>query len=141
MAVALSGKVRRSPPAVVAPFRDTRLGFTAIVDKELSARYEKMVSDAPEHLKGLPWGKDFEVDVFRKPDFTALEVLTFATGGSCVPITTPRPSSLTCLFVGIPAGINIPNYYEIRESVGFKNVSLAVSAPYSFVSPPSHCFP
>ncbi|KAH9939262.1 aflatoxin-detoxifizyme [Epithele typhae] len=81
-------------------------GFTAIVDKALSAKYEKMVNDAPEHLKTLPWGTDFEVDVFRKPDFTALEILTFATGG-------------------IPAGINIPNYYEIRESIGFKNVSLA----------------
>ena len=63
-------------------------GFTAIVDKQLSAKYETLVNDAPELIKGLPWGKDFEVDVFRKPDFTALEVLTFATGG-------------------IPAGINV----------------------------------
>lgn len=81
-------------------------GFTAIVNKKLSAKYETLVDSAPALIKGLPWGKDFEVDVFKKPDFTALEVVSFATGG-------------------IPVGINIPNYYEIRESTGFKNVSLA----------------
>ncbi|RDB21380.1 Dipeptidyl peptidase 3 [Hypsizygus marmoreus] len=81
-------------------------GFTAIVNKQLSAKYESLVNGAPELIKVLPWGADFEVDVFRKPDFTALEVVSFATGG-------------------IPAGINIPNYYDVRESTGFKNVSLA----------------
>ncbi|KAG5342740.1 hypothetical protein C0989_008689 [Termitomyces sp. Mn162] len=80
--------------------------FTAIVNKQLSAKYEILVDNAPEYIKALPWGPDFEVDVFRKPDFTALEVVSFATGG-------------------IPAGINIPNYYDIRETTGFKNVSLA----------------
>ncbi|KDQ14073.1 hypothetical protein BOTBODRAFT_33184 [Botryobasidium botryosum FD-172 SS1] len=82
-------------------------GFTAIVNKTLSAKYEKLVDGAPELIKALPWGKDFEVDVFRRPDFTALEVVSFATGG-------------------IPAGINTTSsYYDIRESEGFKNVSLA----------------
>ncbi|TRM58673.1 peptidase family M49-domain-containing protein [Schizophyllum amplum] len=79
-------------------------GFTAIVNKQLSAKFETLVNSAPTLIQDLPWGKDFEVDVFRKPDFTALEVVSFATGG-------------------IPAGIN--NYYEVRESTGFKNVSLA----------------
>jgi dipeptidyl-peptidase-3 len=51
------------------------------VNKQLSAKYESLVNGAPELIKVLPWGKDFEVDVFRKPDFTALEVVSFATGG------------------------------------------------------------
>ena len=52
------------------------------MNKELSAKYEKLVNDAPNLIKGLPWGEEFEVDVFKKPDFTALEVLAFATGGT-----------------------------------------------------------
>lgn len=51
------------------------------MNKQLSAKYETLVNDAPNLIKVLPWGKDFEVDVFRKPDFTALEVVSFATGG------------------------------------------------------------
>ena len=68
-------------------------GFVAIVDKDMSSKYEKLVNDAPELIKVLPWGPNFEVDVFRKPDFTALRIVSFATGG-------------------IPAGINVrsPNF-------------------------------
>ncbi|CAH7671578.1 peptidase family M49-domain-containing protein [Phakopsora pachyrhizi] len=93
--------------AYVDPFamRAEWEGFTAIVNKELSKKFEALVDRADQLVKSLPWGKSFEVDVFRRPDFTALEILNFATGG-------------------IPAGINIPNYFDVRESVGFKNVSL-----------------
>ncbi|EUC66484.1 dipeptidyl peptidase III [Rhizoctonia solani AG-3 Rhs1AP] len=56
-------------------------GFSAIVNKALTAKFETMVKRAPELIRTLPWGKNFEVDVFRKPDFTALEVVSFATGG------------------------------------------------------------
>lgn len=64
-------------------------GFAAMVNKERTRAFKKLVDAAPAMIPKLPWSSEFEKDTFTPPDFTSLEVLSFACSG-------------------IPAGINIP---------------------------------
>jgi dipeptidyl-peptidase III len=57
-------------------------GFVALVDKYKSGILSDLVARAPQIISNLPWPPEFEIEKFLKPDFTSLDVLTFATSGT-----------------------------------------------------------
>ena len=81
-------------------------GLVSIVNKQRSKKYTELVEAYPEIIKHAPWPSTFCKDKFQRPDFTSLDVISFA-GPGC------------------PIGINIPNYDLVRNDFGFKNVFLA----------------
>lgn len=85
-------------------------GFVALIDEEKSKKYKKISQNGQNLSLYLPWNKErqnliYEKDKFNDPEFSSLNVVLFA--GSRAPI-----------------GINIPNYDDIRQNHGFKNVYL-----------------
>ena len=80
-------------------------GITALKDKNASTKYQVLVDNSQYFIDQLPWDKNFEKENFMSPDFTALDIVGFPT---------------TSIFIGI----NLPNYLDIHDKDGFKNLTL-----------------
>jgi len=83
-------------------------GWVAVVNKDESQKLTTLVDNAVNLIAELPWPKEFEKDEFKKPDFTSLEVVAFGCSGT-------------------PVGICLPNYDDIKQKFGYKNVNLGNS--------------
>ena len=80
-------------------------GFVAAVDAKESECLHEYVNNSAKILSTLPYPKEYERKTFKPPSYNAINILTYCSSG-------------------LPIGINIPNYDDIRLNVGFKNVSL-----------------
>lgn len=82
-------------------------GLVALVDKENTKKFSKLVENAGKLLypDRISWNEDFENYPFKEPDYNQIDVVCFASDGC-------------------PLGINIPNYDDIREKYGYKNVTI-----------------
>jgi dipeptidyl-peptidase III len=105
----------------VEPYRDPagiRSEFEALVaieNPEESGILQRLVDCSNTFIKRLPWARchtdnngkgPFEKSLFEPPSFASIHTLAYCS---------------TILF----DGINLPNYNDIRESHGFKNVVIA----------------
>lgn len=123
----LKAWVRDTAPAVenifgfVEPYRDpfgVRAEFEALVaiaDEHETELLTRLVDQSSDFIRELPWaaqssennGKGpFEKALFEPPDFSSIHALAY-----CSSIIFP--------------GINLPNYNDIRQECGFKNVIIA----------------
>ncbi|KAL9591610.1 MAG: hypothetical protein Q9179_007548 [Wetmoreana sp. 5 TL-2023] len=101
----------RDPFGIRAEFE----GVVAIADREGTKVLTRLVEESSKFIKLLPWAKGcsdhdgkgpFERSLFEPPDFSSIHALVYC-------------SSI------IFAGINLPNYNDIRQECGFKNVIIA----------------
>lgn len=105
----------------VEPYRDphgTRAefeGIVAISDLKETEVLANLVKHSSTFIRRLPWAENsvenggkgpFERALFDPPDFTSIHALAY-----CSSIVFP--------------GINLPNYNDIRQECGFKNVIIA----------------
>ena len=91
----------RDPSGIRAEYES----FVSCVDPKESRLLHKFVESSQIVLPLLPYTPEYERKTFNPPSYNALNILTFVTSS-------------------LPIGINIPNYEEVREHIGFKNVSL-----------------
>ncbi|ELR06233.1 hypothetical protein GMDG_02028 [Pseudogymnoascus destructans 20631-21] len=116
------GPVIENMIGFIEPYRDphgTRAefeGLVAISDSEETKLLKNLVDNSAKFIRRLPWsdshslendGKGpFEKELFESPDFASIHALAY-----CSTIIFP--------------GINLPNYNDIRQECGFKNVIVA----------------
>ncbi|KAJ2971703.1 hypothetical protein NUW58_g9342 [Xylaria curta] len=104
----------------IEPYRDPYgvrcewRGVISIADPQETAKLTTLVKDSTKFIRTLPWavpgdndGKGpFEKDEFRAPGFSVVHALAFVCSN-------------------IWEASNVPNYNDIRETYGFKNIVYA----------------
>ncbi|KAL2609542.1 hypothetical protein R1flu_028115 [Riccia fluitans] len=78
-------------------------GYVAVVNQTVSKQFRPLRERAEYFLSLLPWPKEFHAEKIQCPTFSCFEIFTFV-------------SSI------IPAGVNLPNYEDVRMAYGSRNI-------------------
>ncbi|KAH6626644.1 dipeptidyl peptidase III [Chaetomium sp. MPI-SDFR-AT-0129] len=100
----------RDPQGVRAEWE----GVVAIYDSHESGKLKKLAQNSTKFVRILPWAVDgvnggkgpFEPERFEAPDFAIVHALTFCS---------------SCIW----DAVNLPNYLDIRQTLGCKNLMFA----------------
>ena len=84
-------------------------GFVGIVDNFHSQKYEQLVKLLPKLDSELPWDENFEKEI-KSIQFNSIEIISFARNGC-------------------PFGKSLPNYDDIRENFGVKDILFFNASP------------
>ncbi|KAL3699171.1 hypothetical protein R1sor_017193 [Riccia sorocarpa] len=78
-------------------------GYVALLNQTASKQFRPLRERADYLMTLLPWPKVFHAERIQSSDFSCLEIFTFATGS-------------------VPAGVNLPNYEDVRVAHGTRNL-------------------
>ncbi|KAL3699174.1 hypothetical protein R1sor_017196 [Riccia sorocarpa] len=78
-------------------------GYVAVLNQSASKQFRPLRERAKDLLSALPWPKEFHAEEAQSTGFSCFQIFAFANGS-------------------IPAGVNLPNYEDVRVAHGSRNL-------------------
>ena len=89
--------------------------IVALVNRNRSKKYQKLVETSGKILESMPWDKEYHLEEFKTPEFSSIDIVVSGCGWCSL-------------------GVNLPNYDRIRDQHGFKNMYMSNNLRNYFIN-------